>query len=1237
MPKILLHATCVTNPDNSFAKREVFYTTGLLQTGVTPISYENTTTITCSPFTLPMGTELERYCALAADGTGVMRVITASGFEFTNFTQTDTPSTACDGTCDLNAPYVTSTPTTSTTAADGTIRLDVTTSYPPISVYNPQLGSPTTQTLYTVPGFTPATYIVQYNNVRAGTYAIQIQDNGNCQLTTPLVTVAAGAAPGTGTPGLPSSIDWFKYQLNGSVESNGNAFGTNITVSGYAWNKTTKQGYDVAPIAVNYPLFNEQTVRYAAGDIVKFIRRVVVLNYTDYYRAKQELIAATFIGTGRIPTPTGQSGDPYWEKLPVFGKSKLYFRVLFANTVAGEYDYFYSPARDPRQTASSFYYFYEADAVVRYGWDGFYRAKRQLNSKDFIDGRIPTPTGATDNNWEKVDWYAPFYYAIPETEVLDQYAVGTLNRSVRYHVYAPADPTYAPTSTSSLTVAPATTSPVQGNDFILFDETIPSFETALGDLRVLDVIKTDIDNEGEENGSVALIATSPALPIRYHLRNGVRTGYAQDNQTGIYENLPAGHFVVDIYDAQDRYTTVEFDILDEQRLRWKLTFDDASANPLEVRIFQRNWTGAVTDVCGTGEPVLLSWDTGGDPAGYLPEAVGANLEFNVRTSVVQQFVATVEQDDRNHRIDYYRNNTLQFRGYIDATSYQEALLGAGQTVKLTATDGLGQLKNTKFVNHLRERQVGRTSMLSIVLKCLSYTDVNLPLVCGNNLRDVLMTTNGEPLLEAYVNRNTYDKKDGKVIADEDLIDARTVLDAILRVFNAMLFQADGCWKIIALNEVHDPFAVRVFSPAGTRYLEADLEAAGIDSSAVPLRILESGFATADRELFWINSTQTRTTVAAAQIVKATVALKLEENLLRNGDFTQWDGTNAYPLYWTKQGSPTLTRASGEKAKEYAVQFSGYTTTLTPANYLISSEAPHLPGQDEDGMAVKFKALLEHITTDPNELTATLNFQVVCDGTPVGGLLPVLLSTKDKWKEQTLNLPIGLPGTKVRVRMLAPVATDAASVATRLKVNYVALSIQPGLVDWSDVKDDHQEAANEASVTTGLRLDDVELAHADLPRLPSAAGTPLPPRKMDVYAWRHAVSLADFRATTAWKRPAYSGPTTLLDNAAQERMALRAVPATEVSGEVKGPGINHLRIGLMLDMPEDLDGRFIVLSCYKNERAGTAQITVRKLADGDYGGVNPDIPDFVRSARKGAKAGYRVASDGTTQLYRSAER
>ncbi|WBA43162.1 hypothetical protein [Hymenobacter canadensis] len=1192
MARTLIQTYCVNQPDNSVFKTDVYYTTGRSQQGLNATDTVTVSAFSCNYFVLAEGTILESYC-VTVNGVGKRREITmgAGGA----FYPVDVDSRECDGTCDLFTPEAFALPTTTTTSADGLIRVEASSSFPPVQCYIATLGAPT-ETVLVNPNY----FAFTYRNVPQGTYSAQLQDAGNCQRNTNTVTVTAGNAPGTGGGGS-SAVHWFKYEFVYNGRNPG-------ALQGYAWDKTTKQGYTVAPITLTFPDFYQYTPRYRVGDIVLYGGTNAAGTNGEsrwYFQALRDM-QVTGSQKQPYPDPNGvQQG--YWKQIS-FGPQDQVGYVKFRVTATSE------PYPNPPDNFSPFfsspapvaggYWYYEQGDIMRHDWAGFYKARTRLESRNFPTGVLPAPTiGGNNDYWEKVEGYDYFYYAIDESQVIDQYAIGSITRRVRFHT---ANPSIA-----------------GDTDRIIFDDSVPSVETNVGDLKVVDIIKNDIDEAGAENGSVWVTATSPSLPIRYHLRAGVRAGYVQDNATGIYENLYAGTYEMDIYDAQDRYVQATFTIEDRYRKRWKLLFDDEVGVPLEIFILERDWNGPETSVCGTDAPVMLSWDSGGSPAGYLPEAVGANLDFNVYTDLAQQFLDTIKKDDRNHRVDYYRDGRLQFRGYIDATSYTEKLLGAGQKVTITATDGLGQLKNTKFVNHLRERQVGRTSMLSIVLKCLSYCDVNLPVFCGVNLRDRLMAADADPLAEAYVHRNAYNKKDEKVIADEDIIDVRTVLDNLLRLFNAMMFQADGYWKIISLNEVYEGFETRVWSPAGQRLLN-------VDTGSVPLRILESKFATGERELYWINSSQTHTVVAAAQIGKAVVDLQLEENLFRNGDFVEWDGSNVRPLYWTMNGALATARAKGEKAKEYAVQFSGYSSAISPDNYLLSPPVPHLTGQDEDGMIIRFKAIVDPVTNNPEPVLVSLYFQVLCDGSPYGQPIEVELSSQDKWKEYSLPLLTGLPGTSVRVRLLAPVAVQGTG---SVRVNSIAIAIQPGLVDWSEQKQDYFEVTN--PVQTGIRLEDLQLVHADLPRLPGAAGQALPPKRMDVYAWRHAVSLVDFRATTGWKRPAYPAYTPLLDNAVQDRMALRAFPNSEVTGEVRGPGIDFLRIGLMLDMPEDIDGRFLVISCFKKERKGTAQITVRRLASGNYGDVEPELPDRVRSASKGTDQGYRISFKNGIEGYRIA--
>lgn len=1218
MSKILIKVECLSAANNTFETNSIYYNTGL--NGAYPITTELAPTITCTPFVMAPNTVLEAYCALDNTGAGVKRTVKFIDNN-TRFYYDDKADISCSGLCDLTLSYIGQTATSGPGQTDGKINVGASSSKPPIDCYIAGIGNgaPTTITKLTPAGVLPAYYDFEYANVRPGTYAARLQDNGNCQLPSTSVTVLTGNAPGVGVPGQPANITWFKYEYVLPQPSNP-LFGQihQGKIQGYAWDKTTKQGYFVPAFELSFPYFAEFAPGYNKGEIIGYVRSGETV--IRYYRALRDMARAMFISnSGKLPYPD-ENGlqQGWWERL---------HDGVHDNVQPQDIAYF-NPSPFLINNNPLFYRNYEQYQVVRTDYAEFYEAKNVIKGYDWRLQQIPAPGNKVDNQyWTYLPKYSFFHYVAPESgpgSIIDQYTIGTTNTTVRFHGYDHFLPNYVPTTSRYFKNT--------DNDYILFDDTIPTIEAVRGDLLIVDVIKNDVDVQGAENGSVAVLATSPSPPIKFHLRNGVRTGYVQDNYTGIYENLSPGHYEVDVYDAVGRYAHVEFDITDGYRERWNLTFDDYSSNPLELRIFQRDWMGGVTPVSGDDSPVRLSWDSQTDIGEYVPEAIGAILDFSLRTEVVSQFLDTASYDDRYNRVDYYRGGKLQFRGYINSTLYSEPLLGPGQFVRMSATCGLGQLKDTKFINFFTERQTARTSMLSILLKCLSFCDVNLPVVCSLNLRDKLMTANGDPLLEAYVHRNAYDKTDvtsTKFQDDSDIADCRTVVDAILRLFNATMFQADGCWKIISLSEADDlTTAFRVWSPAGTQLTGAALT--GIDTSITPLRILPEYDATGANELYWVNSSQVRNYVSGAEYSSATVKPVLETNLLDNGYFVEWDATNARPLYWSVVGKPTIARAKGEKVHEFALKFSDYTQAYNPNDYVLSPGIPHLPYPDEDSILLKFKALLEATVQTTAELIVTAYFQVICDGVPYGDPITVDVSTKDKWKEFTAYLPLGMPGRSVRLRVLNPVATDAISVNTTLKFNYIALSIQPGQYDWEDYKQESEYTPNPNTQFTGIILDDLDIVHADLPLLPNSAGNPLPPFKMDVYAWRHAISLEDYTATIEWKRPKDINAYTMLKMVANDRMELRVRPLREISGTVSGLGINRLRVGLMLDIPNSDDptddGKYLLLQVDKKERLWEADITAIRIADGYYDGAVLELPDGVRIAKVNGKLGYRVATD-----------
>lgn len=1176
MAKILLATTCATQPDGSFVQTNTYYDSDLRAAQKSPLVTENVPALSCAAYQIPTGFLLESYCAVA-NGVGVRRTATTNGGNgiLQLYTLTDKVDPTCD-IGDLAITYQVATNTSNAVTKDGRLTIEANSSYPPLECYAPPLGRPTSFRIFNA-GTLPTLYQFVYENVPPGTYVATIQDANYTQRNTKPLQVSSGSVA------IDPNITWFKYRY----KDNGQAL---PQVTGYAWNKTTKQGYVVEGSNINLPMWYQNTQLYPAGTLV----------FSQYagswriFRAARDVIADS--KRHQVTQPTDDSmKDGDWELVPdgshYFISSARYTISEFDTTING-----------------AVFQYYAAGTIVTYRYNNYYKAKVNLDGRRYQGTTLPFPeVGASNAFWEYLPDYTIFSYLVPESTIVDSYQVGNTVRAVSYYAADPAKPGFVPVATEARPAHDL-------GDYVLLNDTIPDQESTAGDLVITDIIINNVDDEGRENGSAWIYATTPTPPVQFHLANGVRPGYVQDNTTGIYEDLSAGDYEFYATDAAGRVARGTFPITDRFRLRWRLRNDDLSSEPLETRVFEKDWTGGVTDVIGTDTPVLLSQGTNGTVRGPLPEVIGTDLQFNLYNQEARQFVDTCLKSDRQHRVDHLQAGKLRFRGYIDATSYSEALLGTSSQVTLVATCGLGALADTPFINYLDQRQTGRTNMLSIVLKIISFCSVNLPVYCGLNLRDELMSADGDPLAEAFVHRESYDKKDGKYVPISDYIDSLTVLQYILRLFNAQISQGDGAWHIIALNEVDEPTTqVRLWSPAGTLL-------ARTAPSAQTLRILPPADATGPNELYWINAEQRETIVAAARLGKAIVDRKLDPSLFANGDFTSWVGKR--PADWTLHGGLVVGKATAEQVGEYAVVFSNYTTAFSANPYLLSPPAPHLPGSDEDFMRLTLRAKVAPLTTNPDPATLTLFVQLVCDGLPVLNPLPVAMSSADDWKDYVLELPLGLPGKQVRVRLVQPVLA-AGSPASRLLVSNAHLSIQPGQVDWSSQPTEYQKAEN-PDVTTGIILDDIVVANADVPVLYNVNDQPLPPKAMDVFAWKHAISLADYAATGNWMRPGEPAYHSLLYTIAQDRTSLRAAPSVVLTGTVSGPGMSLLRQGLMLDIPAEQDGKFLVLACAIDKRKRQAKITCLRLADGAYDGAYPEVPDNVRIATALGKLGYRIS-------------
>ncbi|UOR07157.1 hypothetical protein MUN82_08680 [Hymenobacter aerilatus] len=762
-----------------------------------------------------------------------------------------------------------------------------------------------------------------------------------------------------------------------------------------------------------------------------------------------------------------------------------------------------------------------------------------------------------------------------------------------------------------------------GNYRLRVEDTIATTPSTAGELRLLNLIKTDIDSVLERLGDVWVEADSPALPLSF-----TEESTGETNTTGQFDNLPAGQHTVRVQDAAGRSIEAKFTIEDRYRVRWRLEADDLFSTSLRVEIEQQDWAGGVTSVCGAASPAQRSYaETGSSPDGILPEAIGSGVTLRLRTSQVRQFVDIVTKHDRFHRVSVYRADILVFRGFVDPSTYQEPLLGIGQEVSFDANDGLGALADTEFLNHIGEDMLGRRPLLATVLHCLSRCDVNLPLYNADNLRDVLMGEDADPLAETWGWRTAYYEQ-GKTV------DCRTVLNSILRRSNCLLVQRMGAWWIVSLNEVEQEYDFRAFHPNG---LPAPLPDRPLPRHVVPPQE-EDEFSA-----YWLDENQSVSIVGSAKVVQATVQRQFVENQLENGTFQLWNPTNTQPINWTVEDAVStgnfffagVRRVSSGKAGQYALALYADAYRAPASAGLLSPPMPHQPDPNEARTVLRLRAKVEApVEVDgqpkPKPNFVRLRFEVLDGGAPVLPYLTFSFSSEDKEVTVEQFIPFGLVADTIRVRLLPPQLLDNGTLEPVpvtgngqypiITIYEIGLQIRPNEVFFEDTET--QFAVNENGF---LLLPTVELVHDDLPRFQFDNGNFAPVRGMDVQAWRHALTLADGRATTSWSRPGTRRAAGLLETAALDRLELRTFPGEVLTGTLRGRTLWQWGIGLVVDAVFDADGKYVVVGYALDEHEAEASIALRKLGSGRFG---QPTTLFTRLSSTGDR---RVTADGRYRI------
>lgn len=237
-------------------------------------------------------------------------------------------------------------------------------------------------------------------------------------------------------------------------------------------------------------------------------------------------------------------------------------------------------------------------------------------------------------------------------------------------------------------------------------------------------------------------------------------------------------------------------------VKYTLSFLSDRENDYRIDILQDGYNGSAVSK-KLGVPPMLNIEEG---EGRIK---GSSLTFALQCDVEGELSGLYTTDNKEFRVDLYRNGTLYWQGYLLPELYSENYIDPPFDVSVTATDQLATLKNLKY-----QGADEYASLHDIISNILSSTELSLPIIEHMQLH----ATGAISMLQAsYINAAAF--------AGMSQYDA---LSAILLSCNASIVQM-GCSWLVSSFTCTSGSAARI----GQMHLEPICPDGSLTMTAIP--------------------------------------------------------------------------------------------------------------------------------------------------------------------------------------------------------------------------------------------------------------------------------------------------------------------------------------------------------------------------------------------------------------------
>ena len=324
--------------------------------------------------------------------------------------------------------------------------------------------------------------------------------------------------------------------------------------------------------------------------------------------------------------------------------------------------------------------------------------------------------------------------------------------------------------------------------------------------------------------------------------------------------------------------------------KYSVLFATRANKDVELKIWQDGYAGAIIDLQGVGVNLqyIPSSDDPYEP--IIASQLGVTIDF---TDDLSDIINFTNINDRYTYVEMYVNSVIEWVGFVINDDVQISYSTGRKMAAFNATDGLGMLKDIKFVSENANYGVNDIILLKDIFRaCFNSigfkNNRNYITMCSYYSTGMYTRATqlyADPFDQACLNYRS-------LLEDEyNYTNCLDILSNIARSFGCRIFQAKAKWWIVAINEFATINAYySEYAPTGLRVNNGDGNIINTSSTIQPYLGNTSG-------LYFIDNSQLKVIKKGFYKIIAEGDVEIADNYLPNGDLKDNNGTEA--TYWVR--------------------------------------------------------------------------------------------------------------------------------------------------------------------------------------------------------------------------------------------------------------------------------------------------------------------------------------------------